>query len=827
MLRKILVVLAFVAVQVQADIYIHNPRGSNNRNCRQDNNKQRREDNRLFDSENNDNGGYNCPKAWPWPCYMFQDDSVKLEACQRINTFKDIFNAADPLTQEEKRAQIDGEGNLVSPPVDLGDGVIVSPTNTPQMYYYSGSELNLQWTMQHGVGPNEELHMQTVIQYACEDTLADNGGVVVNDPDNICKSPFFPDPNIETVASLRDGTPIAVEDNNDDSILNVEGNRRISDSNTDLSDQMDMRYGRHETLNYYNECRRRERNKGLFTADQNVNNNAGARATRQNPGGNDRYGLECPEESQYWPYWHWSPWKDIAVLVEDTSRCELYKSESQNVKSRGRCACPAGECLDDSSQPNNRAACENSGYTWCTDQAHDIDPPECVVADFRRQNHLGDAIQYNWTLPKVDKDTKCVLRMRYNISTYDANLDGVEVSVGGTAAQNGANSPIKDNDNNEAATYIEVEDILDDRASLGYAVNTNQFGRTFQDRSYVFTIKPAPKNGPCEGRKIHNLNVRGKRGNIVQAYPAVEYDFVPNTLSVADDECIHIQWTGSDYNPDRDGNNGEGGPVRPNRADLNGGRTADRHNMAEMMNAGVNYAKTSVKQMNMLGVSEEQIERLLFLDQDWRNPDVCLSFEELEQRFNDRNDREETHLNCMKLSGARTPYFDLGPVRTGRHGMHRYMSTRNNNFTNRGQKGTLNIYKARLGAGAIVGITIATLIALAGMVVFYRRRKQAQSQQPYSNHVQDSNATPPTGGSTGGITALFAGVGSLTTRWIGGTSGSSDGTVVATYPHVAQEPGELNFQKGDQIRVISRDPSGWWEGEVNGVKGIFPANYVR
>ena len=78
---------------------------------------------------------------------------------------------------------------------------------------------------------------------------------------------------------------------------------------------------------------------GLYTGDVQLRSTR-AIHTRQNPNG-DRYGYECPEERDYYPYWHPTSWRDIAVMAHDKSFCEnYYQKESFNVKTK----CKFGIC---------------------------------------------------------------------------------------------------------------------------------------------------------------------------------------------------------------------------------------------------------------------------------------------------------------------------------------------------------------------------------------------------------------------------------------------------------------------------------------------------
>ena len=51
--------------------------------------------------------------------------------------------------------------------------------------------------------------------------------------------------------------------------------------------------------------------------------------------------------------------------------------------------------------------------------------------------------------------------------------------------------------------------------------------------------------------------------------------------------------------------------------------------------------------------------------------------------------------------------------------------------------------------------------------------------------------------------------------------------VIAMYALEAEEEGELSFNEGDRIEVLKKDASGWWEGRLNGVTGLFPENYTQ
>lgn len=52
-------------------------------------------------------------------------------------------------------------------------------------------------------------------------------------------------------------------------------------------------------------------------------------------------------------------------------------------------------------------------------------------------------------------------------------------------------------------------------------------------------------------------------------------------------------------------------------------------------------------------------------------------------------------------------------------------------------------------------------------------------------------------------------------------------TVTALYAYEALDTDELSFNVGEEIELMSKDASGWWQGKIGNRIGLFPGNYVK
>jgi len=271
-------------------------------------------------------------------------------------------------------------------------------------------------------------------------------------------------------------------------------------------------------------------------------------------------------------------------------------------------------------------------------------------------------------------------------------------------------------------------DIGVEMQGLRLALNTAQTGRTFQDRSHVMRLVKRPTAGTATAAagsdvaqnfnqaalglnvgdagvqagttamqpKIWNLNVQGKRGNIVQTFPAVEYDFWPKTLDVQVGDCIAFQWTGSNThnngNPAGDGQAGDAGEGR-------GG--SDRSNIIQIMDKNSTYPApldkavvtdffenskcyqtytgNAVASGNTAGTAQQNLEA--------KDCQIYLMSAGYFTGYDDVGDGNELDV-LLNNTPASMRGLTVCPQQTG---VFDFTCTRNNNFSNRDQKLTITV----------------------------------------------------------------------------------------------------------------------------------------
>jgi len=90
---------------------------------------------------------------------------------------------------------------------------------------------------------------------------------------------------------------------------------------------------------------------------------------------------------------------------------------------------------------------------------------------------------------------------------------------------------------------------------------------------------------------------------------------------------------------------------------------------------------------------------------------MCLNYTALLARNNNNVAQSKLdNQNCMMLNAAPTPYFDGGLIKMIASGRFSYMCTRNNNFSNRSQKGLLIVTGGQFNAASTAVFSVVLLL---------------------------------------------------------------------------------------------------------------------
>jgi len=642
--------LAFSYTTVFADVYLHSPRGCNNRLDEQ--NRERANGNRICDTQNNNRGGYNVGK----------------------------------------------------------------------MVYYKGEKIPLDWTNQHGTSKYQMENSEFIVQYMC--------------------SPL-----------IRDGTttrtiPIkATECYNYDCDTDVRFGRHESLDHY----QMCQKTTRNEGLLTINQNLRGQ------AAKYTRQNPQGTRHAYECPEERDYYPYWRPSP------WidalivtadpeRCAGYQAESQNVKARGECRMpdaFFDAGGTLPNNFYYSIDEAECVTQTLTTTDENGAQTTHTAeWNIIPAHGVDAPACELVAQTRANHLGNPggrtlYGTTWTIPEtIEAGSQCVMRLRYNITTadYQAWETGASMTPGLNATFNSEkNNPNPGNDPAEYAIWEEYGLTRDDvegsfnnndddsreyvlknnpqvdafgelltgkfannaptEIKMQLAINTAQFGRTFQDRTHYFIVEDRPVDVPAEA-VIKLQTVRGKRGNIVQTFPATEYFFHPETQWVRQNEYVHFAFTGSNTNPNNNDGQGKQGTDRSNFV----AQRVDQYDTTEYSN--FEWDMSWDEGLRDQGSAMVSYPGYVKQPDGYEIPDF-LQPELNEQSFGGIDEKYRVmlatgrmmlgdHGNMEELDDASTSY-NLPPLKMNTVGCTNYLCTRNNNFSNRAQKGKFCVAEGDVG----------------------------------------------------------------------------------------------------------------------------------
>jgi len=694
MLQVLLLSFSLFLVSVQADMYLQSVRGSNNR--LDEANRERNNGNRLFDSQNNDRGGYNVGK----------------------------------------------------------------------LNYYVTEKVPISWTNQHGCGTEDVKHCEIILQALC-DPLARDGTTTQRIPENPANCR-----NFDCDTDVKFGRHESYEyyqtckqTKRNTGLFQASQQPNRGDATRTRQNPGGTRRGYEcpEERDYYPYWRPSPWiDLAIWTKD--MGKCAAMQAESQNV--KSKWYCDVPQavrESNNWPD---NAIARIPITEGDcnelntatvdtgTGNSTTLRASWTEVQPNGF---PAPECLESRPTRPNHLGLVGGKSQW----TYEWTVPEAFLADGEEQKACTFRIRYNITedydasardgaTDPQGMDVGVPNPDNSKFTTLDNSVTSVHNRKGGGGNANNrpsklqiwrkygiedsevgftqntddpADSTIDNvNDNNlgDNRDYLlrnnPKPDVMgqtygnnDYRVRLQLAVNTAQYGRTFQDRTHMTYVMQKTKD--MGNAEIKLVTVAGKRGNIVQTFPGTEYFFFPEELHVRKFDLVHFMWTGSNTNPNNNDGQGKQGTDRSNVCPMNGPiYQPDATNSlsgGEGLNTGLSYigsAGTSypayVKEPELY--SRAQAFSECSLPEQVQPPIAGFEVEVASALCTGRRDPAALNDfgNMEELDDAGAS-FSLAPQQAKETGCWNYVSTRNNNFSNRSQKGTLCVDEGDYAAGTV------------------------------------------------------------------------------------------------------------------------------